>query len=229
MRGLTAALTLSLLLGSTSLATAQAGRMAFGVKAGTLGLGAEASVALTRHLALRGGVNRFQLTRDQEIEGIDYQLTPRLQSFTALLDLHPFGGAFRLSSGLVMNRNQGQLAARPGQGDGMGIGDHEYFASEVQGLDGSITFKRSAPYVGLGFDNALTGSGRVSFNLELGVMFHGQPRANLSGRSTLTGDARQTFEQDVRLEAEEIQGWLDGLPRAINYYPVVAFGIKVRA
>lgn len=209
-------------------AAAQMGRVALGLKAGTLGFGAEASVGITRHLAVRTGLNRFGLERDQEIGDLSYTLTPRLRSVTALLDLHPFGGAFRLSSGLIVNRNEGGLAARLDPSGTVSLGDGEYLSSEVQSLGGRIGFRRSAPYVGLGFDNSLTGAGRVSFNLDLGVMFHGHPTASLRGETTLTGEERARFDEDVLRETQDLQDEIDDLPGVVDYYPVVAFGLKVR-
>jgi hypothetical protein len=203
-------------------------RVAIGVKAGTLGFGGEASIGITRHLAVRTAFNRFGMERNRELGGISYLLTPRLRSATTLVDVHPFGGAFRLSSGLVFNRNEGRLAAQVNPGESLFIGDGEYSSSQVQALDGRIGFKRSAPYAGLGFDNSLTGRGRVSFNFDLGVMFHGHPKARLQGRTTLTGDAREQFGRDLERETEDLQSEIDDLPKLIDYYPVVAFGLKVR-
>ena len=209
-------------------ASAQLGRVAFGLKAGTLGFGPEASVGITRQIAVRAGLNRFSLERDQAIGGIDYRLTPRLRNLTALLDLHPTGGSFRLSGGIISNRNEGGLDARLDQGESLFIGEGEYSSTDVQSLTGRIGFRRSSPYVGLGFDNSLAGTGRVSFNMDLGVMFHGHPQASLAGQTSLTGDARNRFEADVTREAGDIQQEIDDLPRLINYYPVFAFGLKVR-
>jgi hypothetical protein len=208
--------------------SAQLGRVAFGLKAGTLGLGAEASLGITRHIAVRAGLNRFNLERGQEFGDIDYRLTPRLRSLTALLDLHPFGGAFRLSGGIVSNRNEGGLDAQLDRSGSLFIGEGEYAPNDVQGLTGKIGFKRSAPYLGFGFDNSLLGRGRVSFNMDLGVMFHGHPKATLQGQTTLTGDARAQFDADVEREAQEVQEKIDDLPRVIDYFPVLAFGLKVR-
>ncbi len=217
-----------LLSPATAAAQQQLGRVAFGVKAGTLGFGGEASVGITRHLAFRAGLNRFGMERDEVIGDVTYTLNPRLRSVTALLDLHPFGGAFRLSGGVIANRNEGGLAARLENGESISVGNGEYSSSDIQSLSGRIAFKRSAPYVGLGFDNSLAGAGRVSLNLDLGVMFHGHPKASLEATTSLTGDARAQFDQDVRRETEELQDEIDELPRVVDYYPVVAFGLKVR-
>jgi hypothetical protein len=209
-------------------ADAQLGRIALGLKASTLGLGGEASIGITRFLVVRTGLNRFGMEREHEFGGISYTLNPRLRSVTTVVDLHPFSGAFRLSGGLIHNRNEGRLDYQVPEGETISLGESQYSWSDVQSLTGKIGFKRSAPYVGLGFDNSLAGRGRVSFNMDLGVMFHGQPRARLVGQSTLSGAAQERFEADVAEEAGEVQEDLDGLPKVIQYYPVVAFGLKFR-
>ncbi len=58
----------------------QAGRVAIGPRFGTLGIGADAAVSLSRHLAFRTGFNYFSLSRDEGIDGITYVLRPRLQT-----------------------------------------------------------------------------------------------------------------------------------------------------
>jgi hypothetical protein len=223
---LKAALALSLPLLPLQPATAQAGRAAVGLRFGTLGGGAEAAVGLSSRLAVRTGINYFSLSRDQEIQGIAYDVTPKLLSVPLLLDLHPGAGSFRLSAGVVFNRNR---AAGDGRvNESVVIGENEYTAAEVQALRGEIAFKSVAPFAGLGFDNSLFGSGRVAFRFELGVMFHGHPRAGLTGRTALTGAGRDRFDSDVRAEEREIQDEIDDLPAVIDYYPVVGFGLKYR-
>jgi hypothetical protein len=59
-------------------------------------------------------------------------------------------------------------------------------------------------------------------------MFHGHPRAGLTGRTALTGGGRDRFDSDLRVEEREIQDEIDDLPAVIDYYPVVGFGLKYR-
>ena len=189
---------LATLVAGASTAHAQAGRVAAGPRFGTLGIGAEAAVSLSRHFAFRTGFNYFSLSRDEGIEGITYAFRPRLQTVPLLLDLHPNAGSFRLSAGLIINGNQ---AAGDGEvGPSVSIGDNEYTSAEVQSVTSAVDFRGVAPYAGLGFNSALTGDGRVAFGFELGVMFHGHPRAKLAVTSPLTGAAAAQLEADRRLE-----------------------------
>lgn len=207
-------------------AQAQAGRVAIGPRFGTLGIGADAAVSLSRHLAFRTGFNYFSLTRDEGIDGITYALRPRLQTVPLLLDLHPTAGAFRLSAGVMINGNQASGDGDVGQS--VFIGDNEYTSAEVQSLTGTVDFRGAAPYAGLGFNSALTGNGRVAFGFELGVMFHGHPRARLAVVTPLAGTAGAQLEADRRLEEEQIQREIDDLPGVIDFYPVLEFGLSFR-
>ena len=204
----------------------QAGRVAVGPRFGTLGVGGEAAVSLSRHLAFRTGYNYFTLSRDEGIEGISYAVRPRLQTVPMLLDLHPTGGALRLSAGVMINGNRAV-----GDGaidDGIRIGDNDYTSTEVRSLTGAVEFRGAAPYAGLGFNSALTGNGRVAFGFELGVMFHGHPQARLAVVSALTGAAADQLEADRRLEEQQIQGEIDDLPGVVDFYPVLELGLSFR-
>ena len=205
---------------------AQAGRVTLSPRFGTLGIGAEAAVSLSRHLAARTGFNYFSLSRDEGIEGITYDLRPRLQTVPLLLDVRPTAGAFYLSGGVIINGNR--AAAHGVLGDGVQIGEHDYTRAQVRSLSGTMDFRGAAPYAGLGFNGALTGSGKVGVGFEFGVMFHGRPRARLEVASPLTGDAAAQLEADRRLEQQEIQNELDDLPGVVAFYPVLEFGLSFR-
>lgn len=223
---LTTALAILVAGASAGSAHAQAGRVAVGPRFGTLGIGGEAAVSLSRRLAFRTGFNYFSLSRDEGFDGITYALRPRLQTVPLLLDLHPSAGAFRLSAGVIINGNQ---AAGDGEvGQSVLIGDNQYTSAEVRSLTGAVDFRGAAPYAGLGFNSALTGNGRVAFGFELGVMFHGHPRARLAVASPLTGAAAAQLEADRRLEEQQIQAEIDDLPGVIDFYPVLEFGLSFR-
>lgn len=207
-------------------AAAQAGQVAAGIRFGTLGVGAEGAVGLTSRLALRTGVNYFSLNRDEGIQGISYALTLRPLSIPLLLDVHPSRGSFRFSAGLIFNQNEATGDGVLNQGTF--IGNNEYSSAQVQSLTGKVGFRSASPFLGLGFDNALSGSGPVSFSFELGVMFHGHPKATLSGVTTLIGAAREQFDRDMQAELREIQDEVDDLPGVVDYFPVIGFGLKYR-
>lgn len=187
------------------------------VRGSTLGVGAELSMRSGKHLGLRLGGNYFQFSRDITVESNRYTATPHFENGTAMVDLYPFGGALHLTGGVILNYNEGRLAAHLP----ITLNGRDYTPSEVTELSASVTFKRAAPYAGIG----LSGQGRVSVLLDLGVGFTATPIVALSGETTLTGAERDEFDARLAQEQENVQlevnrhSWL-------KYHPVLSFGLK---
>lgn len=191
------------------------GMFAMGVKAGTTGLGVEAVYGLSDRWNLRGGLNGFSYGTDFEEEGIDYDADLRLRSAALMADWHVFGGGFRVSAGAFVNGNELSGLA---EGD-LDIGDDTYTARMKLDID----WRRFAPYVGIGWGNALKGS-RLSFSADLGVMFTGSPTARLDARE-LTGTIDpDLFEADVRREEANLNDEISD----VKYWPVATFGVTYR-
>lgn len=197
------------------------GQVGIAARVSTLGIGAELSFRPGRHLGLRLGGNYFQFSKDATIEDISYHATPHFENGTAILDLHPFGGSFHLSGGLLLNYNEGRLVAV--LANNITIGDSTYTPAQVGSLTGTLSFKHAAPYLGLGF----AGRSRIAFLFDLGVGFTGKPRVALVGETNLTGQAKDQFDTNVQQEQADAQAKIDE-HKILRYHPVVSFGIKFR-
>jgi hypothetical protein len=194
-----------------------------GLRASTLGIGVEVGYRLAPRIGLRVGGNLLSFTRDEQVEGIDYKLTPDLQSFSGVADLYPFGGGFHLTGGVVLNRNTARAVAVIGPT--IELGGRTYTNTQIQSLRGDLDWSKSlAPYLGLG----LASGGRVGIAFEAGVVFSGTPAVGLSAVTSLTGPEKAQFDQAVLDEETEIRNWIDEHERFTKYYPVVALGIRVR-
>lgn len=198
---------------------AHAAGFALGAKAGTLGLGVEATAGLSERVNLRFGVNNYTYSFDETTSGIRYDADLKLQSGALLLDWHPFGGVFRLSAGYMRNKNALDLKATPTQNQT--IGDQEYTPAQIGTLVGNVKFKKSAPYAGIGWGNAANGRG-LGFSAEVGAIFQGAPEVTLRGDGGLAGDP--AFEADLRREEQEAEDDLEDF----KIYPVVSFGLSYR-
>ncbi|TVQ74762.1 MAG: hypothetical protein EA372_01540 [Chromatiaceae bacterium] len=197
---------------------AQAGSFALGAKVGTTGLGLEGTYGLRENVNLRGGLYGFTYSTDVEETDVDYDADLKLRSAALLADWHPFNGGFRLSAGAYYNGNELTGAAR-GELD-IGDGTQTYDGS----LDATIDWRSFAPYLGIGYGNAVQG-GRWSFAFDAGVMFTGSPDVSLRGQVETDDDGvRQQFREDVREEERELQDDLDDF----KYYPVVSLGVTYR-
>jgi hypothetical protein len=194
----------------------------FGVaaRASTLGLGAEVSYRPSDRVGVRGGFNYFQLTRESEVQGINYRVTPHLENGTVILDFFPLGGSFHLSGGLLFNHNEGRLVAR--LTEDIQIGSTTYTPSQVGSLTGIVDFKNTAPYAGIGF----SGRGRVSFLFDLGVGFTGTPRASLNGTTNLVGSEKAAFDANVASEQAQLRADIAD-KTYLRYHPVLSLGLRI--
>ncbi len=194
---------------------------AVGVKVGTLGLGAEATLPLGEKTNLRIGVNGASIDlsgfaeTDDEIEGAtDIELTLDLSTVAALLDWHCFDGGFRLTGGAMLNKNEAVMDAS--LDESVEIGDAAYL---VSALDGTVSFGDIAPYVGIGYGNAVDEEGRFTFAFDLGVMFQGSAEVEIT--ATAANAALQAaLNADLAKEAQTIEDDVEG----ITLYPVISIG-----
>lgn len=208
-----------LILGVMIPASAEA-QIGLAARASTLGIGAELSYRVSRMVGLRVGGNYLKFSRDATIENIDYHVTPHFESGAATLDVYPFGGAFHLSGGLLLNRNEGTLVARLNQN--IEIGGTTYTPDQVGSLTGTVDFRKTAPYFGIG----LAGQGRIALLLDLGVGVTGTPRVDLIGQTPLTGSAKAQFDANVAQELADVRARIDG-KSYFKFHPVVSLGLKI--
>lgn len=190
------------------------GNFGVGTKLGTTGIGLEGTFGMTEHVNLRASISGFNYSLDLEEEDIEYDGRLRLRNAGLLADWHPFSGGFRVSAGGFYNGNKFNGSAS-GQLD---IGNSTYTAD----LDLGIDFRRFAPYLGLGYGNAVRSTG-LSFAMDVGVMFAGSPRVGLEGE--LTGpDDSNGFQDDLRRERQDLEDELD----SYKYWPVLTIGLSYR-
>ncbi|MBI3899701.1 MAG: hypothetical protein HY308_15605 [Gammaproteobacteria bacterium] len=197
-----------------------AGEFGLGVKAGTLGFGLEGIYSLSEQFNLRGGFNKYSHDGDEDASGIRYDGELDLQTAGLMLDWHPFSGTFRISIGIFNNQNEVTLTATPTSDQT--IGGSTFTASEIGTLSGKVEFKKTAPYLGIGWGNAVGKGNRFSFNFELGALFQGSADVTLSSDGTLADDS--TYQAALRTEEQEAEDDLDDF----KIYPVIAFGMSYR-
>lgn len=195
-------------------APAAVAEVGFGVKAGTLGVGIEGTFALGGGLNLRAGVNNYTYGYSDSASDINYDIDLELESYALLLDWHPFFGTFKLTAGLLSNKNHVAMRATPT--GTVNIGGTPYPPATVGTLRGEIDFKKTAPYAGLGWGNAAGKTRGFGFSAELGVLFQGAPDV------TLTSNNPAVPQSDLDAEARDIENDLDDL----KAYPVISLGFS---
>lgn len=200
--------------------TPLAAQFGLAARASTLGVGAEVSYRVNRMIGVRAGVNYLEFSRDVAIENIDYHLTPHFENGAALLDFYPMGGSFHLSGGVLLNRNEGRMVARLNQN--IDIGGRTYTPSQIGSLTGTVDFRSTAPYVGLGF----AGQGKIALLVDLGVGMTGTPRVGLVGVTPLTGPEKAEFDARVAQELAEVRADIND-KSYLKFHPVLSVGVKI--
>ncbi len=191
-------------------------------KLGTLGAGLDVSIPLKDKINLRFNLNGGTYDDDTTEGGINYAYDLDLLTVGLLLDYYPMEASeFRVTGGVYYNGNEAELCAKPGAG-GIKIGNNPiaYTATELGSLHGDVEFDEIAPYIGIGWGNAVK-KGGWSFNADVGIMYQGSPDVTLTPNyGTLSAGKKTTLDNDIAQELKDLQDDLDDY----KVYPVVSFG-----
>jgi hypothetical protein len=212
---------ISLALAPSSSAFADTGDFGIAVKAGTLGIGGEVAIGILPSLNARASYNGFNYDGTTTESDIKYDYKLKLKSVPVLLDWHPFeNSGFRLSSGAVFNNND--VKATGTSQSLYTIGGATYTGAEIGTLTGAVTFKKVAPYAGIGWGNAVGKESGLSIAFDLGVMFQGQPDVSLSASGPIA--SIPSFQTNLDAEINDVKNKIEN----VKYYPVVSLGLAYR-
>lgn len=211
---LLSALALYTLLLSPSSVLAQ--NLGASFRAGTGGVGVGVATRLMPTLNGRVDVSYFvySFNGEEELSDVlvEYDGEGELFFISALADWHPFTNGFRLSGGVMYNGLEGRGGAVPSEN--VEVGNNTYTPDEVGELNATVNFgSKVAPYVGLGFGNAVTR--KVGFLFDLGVIYAGAPNVDIEATGMLTPTAEEAPQMEQNLE------WA-------QWYPIVSLGFNVR-
>ncbi|MFK7887682.1 MAG: hypothetical protein AB8G16_12560 [Gammaproteobacteria bacterium] len=188
-----------------------------GAKAGTLGLGLEATWRPVPYLDVRGGFNAFSYDDTRSESGVEYDAELDLSTFYATANLRVPLSPFRATVGIFSNGNEINLQSNDAQQ--FTIGDQTFNASDVGTLNGNVTFDSVAPYAGVGLDFRMFDT--VGLHIDAGVLFQGEPQLALVADGLLATDP--TFQAELEQERADVQSELEDF----EYYPVVSIGLSV--
>ncbi len=197
----------------------------FGVAArvGTLGLGGEADVKITRFIGVRGGLGVLPLHPEADVGSIHYKVDPPKTIANVGIDVYPMGGVFRLSGGLFF-RQEAKLTGVSTSTQSYTFNGTSYTASNVGAVVGTLEKASAKPYATLGFGR---GSGRVGMLIEAGAAFTSQPKFTLVATGPLANDQTQAgvvFRQNLAAEQVKAQ---DKVDKYLKFHPIASVGIWV--
>lgn len=170
-----------------------------GLRAGTLGLGGEVAVGLTRTLGIRAGVGAFPFTYTGMFSNVQYHVHPPATLSNVGIDVFPWGGAFHLSAGALLKPQDIVMTAI--YSGSVTLGGTTYSGSQVGVLTGHAGYSSIAPYAALGWGR-ISGHGLGLF-VDVGAAFLNAPTIRLSATGPIASDP--AFQTSLALEQQQAQ------------------------
>jgi hypothetical protein len=216
----------SALAGALLVTGATQAQVGITLDAGTTGAGFHVVVPMETYLNGRFGANYFKHDFNKNSNLVDYDVKAKLQTYDILFDWYlREGSPFHLTGGVVYNGNHANVTGRASQLGQFTLNGHTYGTADVGILAGTVDYRKAAPYLGIGWGNALKGNSRLSFNTDIGAFFQGNAKVKLGSYGCVTSktvcDALVT---DIAAERASLQ---DDIP-SFKLYPVVRASLNYR-
>lgn len=220
---------------SASAEAREGSRHGLGVRLGTDGIGLSYTYGLHKYVDVRAAYTFGSLSYDavDEDEGVAYGGELKFGAVSALVDIKPFGGGFRVTTGVYSAPPE--LTVGASGYDEYEIGDGETYTGNVS-LDGGIDLGSTAPYLGLGWGGTSNGKG-LGVSFDVGVLFTKSPKVSLrasgnditdaNGNSFDIGDGSvsdQEFQAALRTEIAD----LEEDAKEFKLWPVLNLGLHYR-
>jgi hypothetical protein len=207
---------------------ARAQPVAFGIRAGSTGIGPELSLDLAPQIALRVPTGFYSYGTTYTKTGIHYDATLELRNALLLADWHPGGGSFRVSVGGGWDGNRLKVTAPVSELVRRYRPDIAPLVPASAGtIRGDAKGSSFAPYAGLGWGQPFRG-GRWAVTFDVGAIHQGAPRVNLAADLNLgvpiPASAQPIVDAAIADEERRLEHELD----SYRWYPVVALGITFR-
>ncbi|MGH9596701.1 MAG: hypothetical protein ACRD3K_07885, partial [Edaphobacter sp.] len=206
--------------------------VAFGLKADTLGGGAELATPLAHNFNLRSSINAFAFDYPFSIDGLNYDARFHFKSSETVVDWFPFHGSFHISPGILYFKNALTATTVVGAGKSFTLGSQPFVNSVDDPVRGNATVifpRKTAPMLLFGFGNIIPRSGRhLSFPIEFGAAYTGagQISVNLVG-TACTPQGCANFATNVAAQnhlKQEVHDLNEDLKK-FPIFPIVSFGV----
>jgi hypothetical protein len=209
------------------LAGAAQAQVAVTADLGTTGLGAHLVVPLAPTVNARFGLNGGNFNISGTEGAIDYDVHARLRTVDFLADWYVLdNSSFHLTAGLVYDAGQFDAKGKPNNGGSYIINGVAYRSSDVGTLDGSLVYRKAAPYIGIGWGNAVKAAPGWHFSSDLGGFFQGKGESRLANTGcTAAAAICQALARDVAAEQASFASQISDVPRI---YPVLRAAVSYR-
>ncbi len=159
---------------------------------------------------------------DDDEESLDENLELKFGGTKAILDWYPFAGSFRLSGGLINNTTQFEGSGQLSDEDTLDLNDTEYGADVISGYTAELSFKKTAPYLGIGWGNPVSSDGRFTFVTDLGVLLQGSPEFNAGVTCVADAETCAEVEENLAVETKDIED------SEMSVFPYFSLGLAFR-
>ena len=193
----------------------------------TLGVGATVTKSITPNVNAKVGINGLGISRDISLSDVDYKANLNLFNVSTLADYHPWkNGGFRLTGGLVFQDNNIEGTGKAKNGGKINIKGVDYdTTTQLTSVKAKVSLGNSvAPYLGIGWGNAVKPGKHWGFSTSLGVMFAGSPKVVLTPEfgPGATPDLKEKINNNIEAERKKQESDLNWL----NIYPVFSLGVS---
>lgn len=225
--------TLILAFASPAIAERSLPDVGVGAVAGSLGVGLTLTVPIIPELNVRAYGAGLSFGVDVEVDDadgiqdneLDFDGDVTVGGVGALLDYHPFRNGFRASAGVLYNFNKFEGTAVCDETLCEVDGQQPPVVARGDRVRGEVDYSGVAPYVGLGWGNAVDKNGRWSFSFDVGAMFTGSPDVSVRCTQVAAGAAAQSIcNQQAEAEEDELEDEVGDF----KVYPVVSLGFAYR-
>jgi hypothetical protein len=189
-----------------------------GARVGTLGVGAEAAIALTKRIVVRGGIGFQPVTPTATFHDINVSLTlPTM--YNVGLDFY-LNGAFRIGGGILFKKADPEV--RGTFSSSQSIGGTSFTPQQIGTLTGVIDSADRAPYVLIGFGNH-TAKG-VGLFLDLGLAFLGNPTVRLGAIEGTLSDQADPLKSALAQESVDFE---NDMRTYLRFWPIMSVGLRI--
>jgi len=191
-----------------------------GVKAGTLGYGAEVAWRPIKWLDVRAGGNFLDYDDSGSQAGINYDATLALNTYYLTGNFRFPLSPFRMTVGAFANNNELQMASLDAGSFLIGDNPIAYTAADVGTIRSVASFESVAPYLGAGFDFSVMD--RLGLSLDFGVLWQGDPIITITSDGLLGEANNAGFLADLEDERQQLLNEVSDF----RAYPVFSIGFN---
>jgi hypothetical protein len=208
------------------LATAANAQVALTADLGSTGVGLHLVAPVSASFNGRVGANYMHPSFTKKSGSLNYDVKGKLQTVDILLDYYPLANsALRLTGGAIYNGNRFAFKALGNGTSSIKVNGTTYNVMQVGAVYGDVTFRKAAPYLGIGWGNAMATAHQWNFSADLGAFYQGKGKVTLVNKGcSATAPVCAALANDLQAEKARFEDDLD----SYKFYPVVRVGVSYR-